>query len=619
MSMPTVTIRRLTATTQTSPGSDESGVRIRRLLVGVAERRLEQAIEAEALPPGIWCVRRLDVPVRLDLAAPDPAVEQAWAAALAASLAAALRHPNTAIQYGSDLEAFADLIGGIATGQQGRAWAWRQLGLLQPGDADPGSNPREALLAAVSRSPAHAISAVVLATQQVGLAALHRILGSAGWVALLATVRYAVQAPSRSRVNGSPDNVDGHANEQRLARRVVASSAFGAAVRRCVLRPDAETLDAWAELVAAESDPSILRRRSAPAVIAAVASVIAPPGVHNPRARQGIVQAGPEPAGRAPAASPGHEVAASPVTDDGSAIGTPEPTTDRPLQQPTRPVVAPTEQPLQQPTPQVGAATDEPHQQATRQVGAATDEPHQQATRQAGGAIDQFSPRGTTGDRPVQPGPSTGTTSPTPIVSAPATDGAGELQAEARGDPADVAPPQAVGEVPARDTNEPGHRTQYTGLLFLLSTAEAADIPTGVLDEPALAARTLRWVLHCVATALGVPPEDPAAVAFVGLDPGRRLPWSADAPPSTVEQAAVDEIAQRWAGVTASVLGRTDDKPANVIAKVMRRPGVISYAPGWIEARMGVDQIDIDVRRAGLDLDPGWVPWLGTVVRYIYE
>jgi hypothetical protein len=108
-------------------------------------------------------------------------------------------------------------------------------------------------------------------------------------------------------------------------------------------------------------------------------------------------------------------------------------------------------------------------------------------------------------------------------------------------------------------------------------------------------------------------------MAFAGLDPGERLPWVADTQPSKLEQLAIDEVARRWASATAAALGRTDGNPIDVIADVVRRPGVISYAPGWIEARINVDQIDIAVRRAGLDLDPGWVPWLGTVVRYVYE
>jgi hypothetical protein len=48
-----------------------------------------------------------------------------------------------------------------------------------------------------------------------------------------------------------------------------------------------------------------------------------------------------------------------------------------------------------------------------------------------------------------------------------------------------------------------------------------------------------------------------------------------------------------------------------------RRPGLVSGAPGWIEVRL-TDEADPVVRRAGLDLDPGWIPWLGTVMRYLY-
>ena len=32
-----------------------------------------------------------------------------------------------------------------------------------------------------------------------------------------------------------------------------------------------------------------------------------------------------------------------------------------------------------------------------------------------------------------------------------------------------------------------------------------------------------------------------------------------------------------------------------------------------------MDQVATEIRRAGLDLDPGYVPWLGVVVRFIYE
>jgi len=34
---------------------------------------------------------------------------------------------------------------------------------------------------------------------------------------------------------------------------------------------------------------------------------------------------------------------------------------------------------------------------------------------------------------------------------------------------------------------------------------------------------------------------------------------------------------------------------------------------------LSLDGVDVAVRGAGLDVDPGWVPWLGIVVMFRYE
>ena len=39
---------------------------------------------------------------------------------------------------------------------------------------------------------------------------------------------------------------------------------------------------------------------------------------------------------------------------------------------------------------------------------------------------------------------------------------------------------------------------------------------------------------------------------------------------------------------------------------------------GSIEVRFPLSAVDTRVRRAGLDLDPDFVPWLGCVVRFSY-
>jgi hypothetical protein len=51
-----------------------------------------------------------------------------------------------------------------------------------------------------------------------------------------------------------------------------------------------------------------------------------------------------------------------------------------------------------------------------------------------------------------------------------------------------------------------------------------------------------------------------------------------------------------------------------VVIRLARRTGTVVHVPGWIEFRLRLDDVDPHVRRAGLDLDPGYVGWLGAVV-----
>jgi hypothetical protein len=73
-----------------------------------------------------------------------------------------------------------------------------------------------------------------------------------------------------------------------------------------------------------------------------------------------------------------------------------------------------------------------------------------------------------------------------------------------------------------------------------------------------------------------------------------------------------------WAHVTAARLGQAERDALDVAGQVAARTGSIVASPGWIEVHLDLGDVDIDVRRAGLDLDPGWVPWLGVVVIFVY-
>ena len=50
----------------------------------------------------------------------------------------------------------------------------------------------------------------------------------------------------------------------------------------------------------------------------------------------------------------------------------------------------------------------------------------------------------------------------------------------------------------------------------------------------------------------------------------------------------------------------------------VRQPARLFATLTHLDLELEASHPDIIVRRAGLDLDPGWVPWLGCVIRFHY-
>ncbi len=518
--------------------------RVPTMLQRLAAGRLEDALRAADLPPGEWFLRRLDVRLTVDPERPDASIEESWARAVVATLERELAAGGADVAgYARRTDGLVDLVAGCALGTTSRAWAWRRLGLLGPGDPDPDVAPAEAALAALARVPRDAVPVLVAVAGRVGVAALHRLLRSAGWARLawLAAPDVAPEGwrPDPRRAPGAQPGASGHrpparpgpqgaatddsllgsgAGAAALAAELVARSVLATSLRRSQLRVDEATAHAWAVLVAAEADPASLRRPSAPALVAALAAHLT---------------AGSLRAGRAVTAAP----AASPP-----APGRPAPRT------------------------------------AVAGADRGTDRVHE-AGRGAPARDSHALPTPAHADLPVHP---------------------------------DV---PARPDLPAHPDPPPDLRTQWAGLLFLLNTAADASVPDRVLDDPALAARSLRWSLHRIGRHLvPVAPADPALLAFCALPaaPVDLVPTAAG------EEEALRAHATRWAVATADRLGRTDTDPFAVVAEVAARAGTVTVEPGWCEVWMAADEVDIEVRRAGLDLDPGWVGWLGTVVRFGY-
>jgi len=55
------------------------------------------------------------------------------------------------------------------------------------------------------------------------------------------------------------------------------------------------------------------------------------------------------------------------------------------------------------------------------------------------------------------------------------------------------------------------------------------------------------------------------------------------------------------------------------VADVVLRPGALSTTPTHADVFFDHSQAELRLRRAGLDLDPGWLPWFGRVISFHYE
>ena len=107
-------------------------------------------------------------------------------------------------------------------------------------------------------------------------------------------------------------------------------------------------------------------------------------------------------------------------------------------------------------------------------------------------------------------------------------------------------------------------------------------------------------LIHHLAHRLGVDPDDPVLAA---------APIAEDASP--IEEHVVASwltAARRWCRRTAR-LGLFD---------LAHREGRIASTRTHLDVLFSLDQVDLRLRRAGLDVDPGWLPWFGRVVRFHY-
>jgi hypothetical protein len=167
---------------------------------------------------------------------------------------------------------------------------------------------------------------------------------------------------------------------------------------------------------------------------------------------------------------------------------------------------------------------------------------------------------------------------------------------------------------------EPDAWTDHGGLLFLLPLLPACGALQR-LEDAATWPGGLRLALHRLALHLQpMPARDPAALAFCGLPPDAEPPLPPPAAGADLEasqEAALDDARVRLAHLLAQRI--PDWRGPALLPRVLQRRARIVADPGWIDVHLSLREVSLELRRAALDLDPGFVPWLGIVLRFAYE
>jgi hypothetical protein len=163
-----------------------------------------------------------------------------------------------------------------------------------------------------------------------------------------------------------------------------------------------------------------------------------------------------------------------------------------------------------------------------------------------------------------------------------------------------------------------------------LLVASARDGPFAIYARPVAAPRDVAAGLRAFLRLwpAGAPPVH-AAPALAELDDtGRVRPTRVAATaelllPAADSPAAAALLAQ-VIGVLCQLFAARAGGPSPAAARgftdaFLAIPARVNRGPGAMTVTLPMHRLDLAIRRAGLDRDPGWIPWLGRAVRLVFE
>jgi ATP-dependent protease HslVU (ClpYQ) peptidase subunit len=178
-----------------------------------------------------------------------------------------------------------------------------------------------------------------------------------------------------------------------------------------------------------------------------------------------------------------------------------------------------------------------------------------------------------------------------------------------------------------------GSATQAAGLFFLLNALRSAGIGPALRACPALAEAWLAiHILKRLATHAGVADSDPILLCLhspqrdFALDTevlavlaGQPHAWPAGFAPSLRAAFDSESFLRMWVLAVRRWCWRAGRL---TVREIVERSGRVWQTRTDIDVTLPLADADIRIRRIGLDIDPGWLPWFGVhgrVVRFHYR
>jgi hypothetical protein len=168
-----------------------------------------------------------------------------------------------------------------------------------------------------------------------------------------------------------------------------------------------------------------------------------------------------------------------------------------------------------------------------------------------------------------------------------------------------------------------GVNTEAAGLFFLLNAMRCIGISEACaagLVIPNFAVRVLQSLLAQSAMA----GDDPVALWLHSSIPAPRMPFDAMSfeaswwPNNMLPSPHISTL-QAFIRVWSVAVRRWCWRHAGVSVKeIVLRDGMFFVNRTDLDVSLSIDAADVRIRKVGMDLDPGWLPWFGRVVRFHY-